>query len=444
MKRWLPRSLWLLAWSIWAWLGWGLYRELPRGLGTVVFKSPPGSLLVPVGFLDGEPTLVLGEFSKDLQSRLGFQVWDVKTGKLLRRISIESMPDNLTRVNFSSRHATLIVFQRVPNVRGRFRATAINVRNEHRVSLGETPLLSVFHPTKPWVALYDPKPQLGSSETVIIDLESGQRLLDRRSDGPFVVLAGQPLFVGDSQIAIPRSAAVEGEEPRDAALELWTLPGTATPARVDRIDGFNMRADFAASDRFTWQDEGGRGGVHVYDAKEGSAFSFPWQSDDDFAVSRDWPDSGIARDGRTVFSKWRMKLWDVDTGRLLWSARNREGPLSVQERYPSIDPAGCFTIQEFWSVGFPNLKWESKSYAVRDVRSGRLLCRMRQSKDYFLSSDSRYLYDLALGGVRSFPPPPNYPLLALCQTILALPLVMLWAVLRWRRYRRLRLASVQP
>ena len=30
MRRWLPRSLWLLAWSFWAWLGWGLARELPR------------------------------------------------------------------------------------------------------------------------------------------------------------------------------------------------------------------------------------------------------------------------------------------------------------------------------------------------------------------------------------------------------------------------------
>src|SRR4051794_23075083 len=32
MRRWLPRALWLLAWSFWAWLGWGLYRELPRSL----------------------------------------------------------------------------------------------------------------------------------------------------------------------------------------------------------------------------------------------------------------------------------------------------------------------------------------------------------------------------------------------------------------------------
>jgi len=34
-------------------------------------------------------------------------------------------------------------------------------------------------------------------------------------------------------------------------------------------------------------------------------------------------------------------------------------------------------------------------------------------------------------------PPVNWPILALCQTILALPLVFLWAVLRWRRRRKL-------
>ena len=435
--KWLSRVFWLLAWGAWLWLGFGLHRELPRGLGTVVFKSPPGTLLLPVGFLDGEPTLVLGEFTKGAQSRLGFQIWDVKSGKLLRRIPMESMPDAVTRVNFSSRHAKLIVFQRAPNVRGRFRATSIDVRNERRVSLGETPFLSVFHPTKPWVALYDHSIPPASAETVVIDLESGRRLLDRRSDRTFKELVGQPLFTGDSQIAIPRSAAVGGVGSRSVALEMWMLPSTETPARVDRIIGFGTPADFAASDRMTWQDEGGRGAVHVYDAAKGrAAFSFALQSDDDVAVSRDWPGSEISRDGRTVFSKWWMKLWDVDTGRLLWSARNREGPLSVQERYPSIDPAGCFTIQEFWSLALPNSKWETKSYAVRDLRSGRLVCRMRQSKEYFLSSDGRYLYDLALGGVRSFPPPPNYPLLAVCQTILALPLVLLWALLCWRRKRK--------
>src|SRR5262245_44330804 len=43
--------------------------------------------------------------------------------------------------------------------------------------------------------------------------------------------------------------------------------------------------------------------------------------------------------------------------------------------------------------------------------------------------------------VRRFPPRVDWSLLAICQTILALPLVLLWTVLRWRRMRRTRLAN---
>jgi hypothetical protein len=37
--RWLKRFFWLFAWGAWAWLGFGLYRELPRSLGSLVSTS---------------------------------------------------------------------------------------------------------------------------------------------------------------------------------------------------------------------------------------------------------------------------------------------------------------------------------------------------------------------------------------------------------------------
>ena len=37
------------------------------------------------------------------------------------------------------------------------------------------------------------------------------------------------------------------------------------------------------------------------------------------------------------------------------------------------------------------------------------------------------------GEVYSFPLAPNLQLLAFCQTILALPLILVWALQRWRR-----------
>jgi hypothetical protein len=37
--RWLKRSLWISAWGVWAWLGVGLYRQLPREPGPAACTS---------------------------------------------------------------------------------------------------------------------------------------------------------------------------------------------------------------------------------------------------------------------------------------------------------------------------------------------------------------------------------------------------------------------
>ena len=50
MKHWLSRSLWLAAWSFWLWLGFGLYRELPRELGPVVCRLPMNEAESTIGF----------------------------------------------------------------------------------------------------------------------------------------------------------------------------------------------------------------------------------------------------------------------------------------------------------------------------------------------------------------------------------------------------------
>jgi len=40
------------------------------------------------------------------------------------------------------------------------------------------------------------------------------------------------------------------------------------------------------------------------------------------------------------------------------------------------------------------------------------------------------------GEVRRLPPLPNWPMLAFCQSVLAIPLIFLWLALLWRRKRR--------
>src|SRR5688572_27522565 len=49
----VKRFLWLFAWRVWLWLGFGLYRELPRELGPVVSRIPIGKGHESLGFIGG-------------------------------------------------------------------------------------------------------------------------------------------------------------------------------------------------------------------------------------------------------------------------------------------------------------------------------------------------------------------------------------------------------
>src|SRR5262249_9714102 len=59
MRRWLPRTRWLLAWSFWVWLGFGLARELPRRLGPALATLPKGGGITTVGFIGDTNRVVL-------------------------------------------------------------------------------------------------------------------------------------------------------------------------------------------------------------------------------------------------------------------------------------------------------------------------------------------------------------------------------------------------
>src|SRR5688572_19595348 len=75
----LIRILWLAAWSVWLWLGFGLYRELPRDLGPVVCSLPGGDRTGFSGFLGEEPRFVTDEF-RDRNKPSLMEIWDARTG----------------------------------------------------------------------------------------------------------------------------------------------------------------------------------------------------------------------------------------------------------------------------------------------------------------------------------------------------------------------------
>lgn len=147
----------------------------------------------------------------------------------------------------------------------------------------------------------------------------------------------------------------------------------------------------------------------------------------------------LSRDGTRVLGIGTGKLWEVDTGRVLWECRKgpSAGLIEFASDPRSVDPQGRFEVHERWSF-FNIQSAKGIAYAVRSLNTGQLVYRCWHSTvhpDAVVSSDGRLIFDRIDDVVRSLPPVVNYPLFALCQTILALPLVLTWALLCWRRRR---------
>ena len=88
-----------------------------------------------------------------------------------------------------------------------------------------------------------------------------------------------------------------------------------------------------------------------------------------------------------------------------------------------------------------NWNWALRTDALRDLNTGALISRYRPDAPDRTFTNSTGTMLVVGSYVRELPPRVNWPLLALCQAILALPLVLTWLALRWRRKRRLRLAG---
>jgi hypothetical protein len=112
------------------------------------------------------------------------------------------------------------------------------------------------------------------------------------------------------------------------------------------------------------------------------------------------------------------------------------------------DGDSAFYVVERWHHWWNGLEPEARftTMALRSVQSGDLICRTTYDQ-WIERENTNAAATLGVksdGTVHSLPHRVNWPLLALCHSILALPIVLLWAVLRWRRKRRLRLASLAP
>jgi hypothetical protein len=454
---WLKRTPWLAAWCVWLWLGFGLYRELPRDLGPVVARFPKVDLSFRMSFkFIGASHEIYTHESRGRGKASTIRIWDGDSGNLLRTFEHGPISQTIDR-DFSldvrlltidppfddcwlcERHSLLVASKR-PSLDGsppHDGHSVMDLRIGAWIDLSEEVGWEPrFHHWEPW-AVYSS----GKNEFVV-DLRTGAILFRRINVRPDFRWDPTPFsfFVGADRVAVPLSKPWGVNEGSDSqTYEIWTIPPSSEPTKVFTNLPRSARND-AANGRIAWLT-GSPEKVVVFDVNEEKTVFVDQPPDGDKPKRRAKDgvrDPALSLDGRRILSM-DNDLRDVDSGRLLWSMQD---PISTwlvtAEMTPrSVDPDGRFEVHEQW--GFFNAKGEKKgTFAVRSLEDGGLLYRCWHSTikpEAEVSKDGKLVLDSVEGVVRSLPPHVNWPLLALCQTILASPLVLLWAILRWRRRR---------
>src|SRR5262249_51644605 len=156
--RWICRGLWIAAWTFWVWLGFGLYRELPRDLGPVVYEPrfEPGEQLQ--GFLRDQPA-----FMTKVNDTAVFRLHNARTGE----IESTMRDDGETPASWEwvawSWHGLAIGHQRMKLLQGTTPETmgyrpdggagdvrVLNLRTGERRSFVGLGMLLRVHPDYPW------------------------------------------------------------------------------------------------------------------------------------------------------------------------------------------------------------------------------------------------------------------------------------------------------
>jgi len=312
-----------------------------------------------------------------------------------------------------------------------------------------------FNPRRSWAVFtgYPTGPELRA-----FDLTSGRILFTwpppARAGAD--ILVGTPIFLGDDRIAV--SMMKRGSQ-GSGRLEIYDFANPSEPVQV--VERLILIENPSATNegRILWHETDALELVnHVYDLKERrEIFVFPDQSQksqwDAHTISIDYPPSRLSADGRTLLDRARSVLVDLDTGHRLWSGNQAWGlpnPTNCfrwarQEWALDVNSSESFEVAERWGVAVGRWTKNAETYAVRRIRDGSLVYRSWRETlgRNQTSNDGTLLVDVDWN-IRSLPPRVNYPLLALCQTILAMPLVLTWLAFRWQRKRWLRLASMAP
>jgi len=403
------RFLWLLAWGVWLWLGFGLYRELPRRLGENVCKLP----LLPHEEVDAflhDATSIITRQQSSSTVKPVFRRRSAMTGEIERIIASDQFPADSTNHVVLPHQNCVIAFSEstwFENSAGN--VVVVDLDNgERRIFLKLGALRSV-HPEKPW-AIFVHRINV-DEQHLVVDLKTGNRLFAKNA---ILLQDGwPPFFIGDL-LAVPfRGGAgpywlAIQSLPSGTFKKVVDNPGNEiTLSRNGKVAWYRFAEKFEVFDGF-----GGRllaSDDANYDSTDG--FQYP---------------PVFSKSERTVLSPGTGALIELKSERRLWRLRANEGPI-----VPMTDDR--FEVMESWSIGYGKWKSEFVTYVVRRLDDGSVVFRTWWPPSYKCSHDGGLI--VADGVVHRLLPHVDWPLLALCQFILALPLVLPWAALKWKRRR---------
>jgi len=434
--RWFKRGLWLLAWGVWAALSVGLYRELPRDLGPEIcnVQSPTQTYWV-VGFVGASNDIAVIAKSEDPEAT-SINIVGAETGRVIRSTLGPRMEKYCGYSSGLARRGCLCATTLPHGVgadieRGLF---LLDLRTmKWRTISSRSTVHVTIHPTRPWIVFVEQTDQTKpGGAVVLVDFEAGKETVvctlpeDHSLDN-------RPFFIGASDrlvVASFRTGPSDGVNDR-RRMEIWKL--LPTPA-------FEKRLKQVPSGAFiNCVDDGRLAIYHPTDLTKVEVFDLLGERMLFTGSSRPYADqpkeprgvrSALSSSGRSILGGDPPLLWAVDDGRILWRPRPHERSLMsiADEDFEVLERWGSL-----WQGWLPSVKYST--YAFRSHESGDLLFRLNgkaRIEPYFWNAPKTLAISIG-GGVYRFPAQVNWPLLALCQTVLATPMVLLWAVLRWRK-----------
>jgi len=430
--RWVRRGLWIAAWGVWAWCGFGLYRELPRNLGTPRCQIPlPKSMAVPffLGFVGDADHLALINYANDRRSST-VDVHETRTGARVR-----STPGPRPGWYLSHTAVDGFVFA------GEAPAPAGPAPGLYVLSLAggdweklseHRPSLATFCLRKGWVAFLDGRTSdPGGSRAIVFDYRR-RREEFRRPETPGRLPDGIIQLTEDGRrLLVP---TVSGPDGKERALEVWRIDGTPALERTfaGLFIGLIPFASHGSLIAFSEKPPGRTlvvydldGGEYVLTEPPRAAGGLPQKE-----VQRP-PDPVFGPEGQTVLGGDPTALWNVQSHDALWRPQSGERPFAWD---------GQLFVPERWGEilnrWLPSGPYETT--AIRSMTNGRLISRLNVEAGYVPTFwNASHAVGAAIDGrVHDSQVFVNWRLFALCQTLLALPLILLWLALRWHRKRR--------